>query len=111
MKILRPATTLLLVFALILTPFAPPLPALAAPRAAMPVATATIPTWPRVIDRDGNHIIVYQPQLKSWRAYRSLIADTAISIQQGTNKPILGVISWHADTITDTVTRLVVIRN
>jgi hypothetical protein len=113
MKILRPAITLLLALALTLTQFTPPqLQASPANPSPAPAAIAPPPpTWPKVIDRNGNHIIVYQPQLKSWRAYRSVIADTAISIQQGTNKPILGVISWHADTITDTNSRIVVIRN
>lgn len=74
-------------------------------------ATTSVPPWPRALDRNGAHIIVYQPQVRSWRSYRSLIADTAVSIQQGDTKPILGVISWHADTIANVATRTVVIHN
>jgi hypothetical protein len=97
----------LVVTALIFIPFTTP-PLKAAP---VPTATVPIPPWPKVVDRDGAHVIVYQPQVKSWRGYRSLIADTAISIQQGEAKTILGVISWHADTITDVQSRIVFIRN
>jgi hypothetical protein len=67
--------------------------------------------WPKVFDRNGAHIVVYQPQIRTWRSYRSLIADTAVSIAQNNAKPILGVISWHADTITDVSTRTVFVRS
>ena len=46
--------------------------------------------------------MVYQPQLKAWQKYHTLVADTAISITDPGQKPVLGVISWRADTITDT---------
>ena len=93
---------------LLLVPFSTPLL-----QASPPARTATpyVSPWPRAFDRDGAHVIVYQPQVKSWRSYRSLIADTAISIQQGNTKPVLGVISWHADTITDVSSRNVFVRN
>ena len=67
-----------------------------------PAATAgTTPSWPRVFDRNGTHVVVYQPQLKAWQKYRTLVADTAISITDKGQKPVLGVISWRAETITD----------
>ncbi len=75
------------------------------------VSPATVPSWPRVFDRDGIHLIVYQPQLKIWQKYRSLVADTAISITQNGAKPILGVISWRADTLTDVAAGTVFISN
>jgi hypothetical protein len=106
----------LIVSACLLVAAAPPPLSLAsssghpAPPATSVVSTA--PTWPRVFDRNGAHIIVYQPQLKIWQGYRNLVADTAISIQQnGTNKPILGVISWKANTITDVTTKTVIVRD
>jgi len=78
---------------------------------AAPAAPVGPAPWPRAYDANGNHVLVYQPQVKSWRAYRSLIADTAVSIQQGDTKPILGVISWHADTIANVSANTVFIRN
>jgi hypothetical protein len=74
-----------------------------APAASAPVA----PAWPKIIDRDGNHIIVYQPQLKSWEKYRTLVADTAISITPAGGKQILGVISWRANTLANVSERTV----
>jgi hypothetical protein len=75
-------------------------------------ATAYVSPWPKTFDRNGAHLVVYQPQVKSWRSYRSLIADTAISVTQpGGTKPILGVISWHAETITNVSSRTVFVRN
>lgn len=87
----------------------PPAPLQAFPAA--PSAAAYASPWPKVFDRNGAHIVVYQPQVKSWRNYRSLIADTAISITQPNAKPILGVISWHADTITNVNARTVFVAN
>ena len=73
-----------------------------------PAASAPVtPAWPKVIDRDGNHIIVYQPQLKSWEKYRTLVADTAISITPAGGKQILGVISWRANTLANVSERTV----
>ncbi|MGB9243500.1 MAG: hypothetical protein WCC03_09120 [Candidatus Acidiferrales bacterium] len=74
-----------------------------APAASAPAA----PAWPKVIDRDGNHIIVYQPQLKSWEKYRTLVADTAISITPAGGKQFLGVISWRANTVANVSARSV----
>lgn len=65
------------------------------------------PSWPKVFDRNGAHAIVYQPQLRSWRAYRFLTADTAISITQPGGQPILGVISWSASTLANVSARTV----
>ena len=73
--------------------------------------SATTPSWPRVFDRNGTHVVVYQPQLKAWQKYRTLVADTAISITDQGQKPVLGVISWRADTITDTSAQTVYVSN
>ena len=64
----------MLTLSLLLVPFSTPF--LQASPAA-PSATPDVSPWPRAVDRDGAHVIVYQPQVKSWRGYRSLIADTA----------------------------------
>ncbi len=49
-----------------------------APATPVPAATVGAPAWPKVIDRDGNHVILYQPQLNRgrstarwWRTRRS----------------------------------------
>jgi len=78
----------------------PALPdAWAAPSPGAPTASLDGPSWPKAFERNGNHILVYQPQLKSWQRYRTLVADTAVSIKpSGGGQPILGVISWRAAT-------------
>jgi hypothetical protein len=75
-----------------------------------PASAAYPPSWPKIIDKDGNHVIVYQPQLKSWQKYRTLVADTAISITPNGGKQILGIISWRANTIANLSTRMVFIK-
>lgn len=89
-------------------PLAPLQTAAASP---VPVSTPAPPTWPRVIDRDGNHVLLYQPQLKSWQNYRELVADTAISVTPQGGKQMLGVISWKADTQANVSLRTVYIHN
>src|ERR1700727_711758 len=85
-------------------PFASMQAAAASP---VPASAPVPPAWPKIIDRDGNHIIVYQPQLKSWEKYRTLVADTAISITPAGGKQILGVISWRANTLANVSERTV----
>lgn len=90
-------------------PFAPlqASPANNAPAASAP----TPPSWPRVFDRDGTHVIVYQPQVKSWQQYRELVADTAISITPKGEQQILGVISWKAETLANVSARTVFVND
>ena len=58
------------------------------------------------------HIAVYQPQLRAWQKYRTMVADSAISItEKADSKPILGVISWRADTITNVSLQTVYVKN
>lgn len=78
--------------------------------AAAASAPASLP-WPKTYDINGAHIIVYQPQLKSWRGFRTLIADTAVSITPKDGKPVLGVISIEANTIANVSARTVVIND
>jgi hypothetical protein len=62
-----------------------------------------IPSWPRVFDRNGMHLVVYQPQLRALQRYQAMVADTAISVTDNGGKPLLGVISWRADTFTNVI--------
>src|ERR1700752_985782 len=86
-------------------------PLQAAASSPSPVSAPTAPTWPKVFDRDGNHVVLYQPQLKSWQKFRELVADTAISITPQGGKQILGVISWKANTIANVSARTVYVHD
>ena len=88
-----------------------PLQAVASSFPSAPASAPVAPSWPRVLDRDGNHIMLYQPQLKNWQNYRELVADTAISITPKGGQQILGVISWKADTIANVSARTVYVHN
>jgi hypothetical protein len=77
----------------------------------VPASAPGAPSWPKIFERDGNHVILYQPQLKTWQKYRELVADTAISITPQGGKQILGVISWKADTIANVSTRTVYVHD
>ncbi|WP_353064182.1 hypothetical protein RBB77_00250 [Tunturibacter psychrotolerans] len=83
-----------------------------APASSKPAKTSTnIPPWPRVFGRGDVHLVVYQPQLKAWQKYRTMVADTAVSVTDKGQKPILGVISWRADTITNVSAQTVYVCN
>ncbi|WP_433966608.1 hypothetical protein [Tunturiibacter gelidiferens] len=64
-----------------------------------------------MFDRDGVHLVVYQPQLKAWQKYRTMVADTAVSVTDKGGKPVLGVISWRADTITNVSAQTVYVKD
>ncbi len=72
---------------------------------------STPPPWPRLMEKDGHRLIIYQPQLQSWQKFRDLTADTAVSLTPKGGKPALGVVSWRATTLTDTQARLVAIND
>ena len=75
-------------------------------------SSAPAPSWPRVFDRNGVHIVVYQPQLRAWQRYRTMVADSAISVtEKAGSKPVLGVISWRADTITNVSLQTVYVKD
>ena len=78
---------------------------------ALPAAATAVNAsgWPRVIDRNGYHVIVYQPQLKTWTQYRTLTADTAMSLTSADGKQVVGVVTWEANTIANVATRMVFI--
>ena len=69
------------------------------------------PKWPVEFNSDGNRLIIYQPQIRDWQKFHDLIFDTAVSVTPAGNKPVLGVVSWHATTLTDTQARIVVIKD
>ncbi len=80
-------------------------------QAPKPAVTPEVPQWPVEFQKDGNRLIIYQPQLRDWKNFRDLIADSAVSITPRGGQPVLGVATWHSNTLTDTQTRLVVIKD
>jgi hypothetical protein len=71
------------------------------------------PGWPREhTGADGTKLVVYQPQVDSWKGHRQIQARVAVAITppQGEHS-ILGVLWIEADTDTMPATRTVVLTN
>lgn len=88
----------------------------AAPAAAAPAAAAPAPEappadggWPRAIQtRTGGLLIIYQPQLVSWKDQKHLVAMAALSYTaKGAQKAKLGTIRLESPTSTSLEDRMV----
>ncbi|WP_443936431.1 hypothetical protein [Pedobacter sp. MW01-1-1] len=66
--------------------------------------------WPRQIKKDGGTLVYYQPQIDDWKEYKNLSFQMAFSLTPKGGKPILGVSSLQASTLTDKEARTVFIR-
>ncbi|MCB2189288.1 MAG: hypothetical protein KQJ78_22960 [Deltaproteobacteria bacterium] len=79
------------------------------PAWAMAAAPAD-PGWPRVFQKDGRELLVYQPQIDSWENYQKLHLRCAIAVKTGpAAKEKYGVAEITADTVTDHETRTVAV--
>ncbi len=69
-------------------------------------------SWPPTITTNEATIVVYQPQVIAWHAYRTLEVRMAVAVtRQGATKPVLGAVEAAVDTQTDFDTRSVLIAN
>ena len=73
------------------------------------VATPPVdPGWPRVIQKNGKQLTIYQPQVDFWKDYANIHFRCAISVKAGASqKEKFGVAEVDAETVTDTATRTV----
>ncbi len=68
--------------------------------------------WPRKFENKGNTVIIYQPQLEEWTAYKSINARTAVSVKlKGEEQEHFGALYITADTETDFESREVLFKN
>ena len=67
--------------------------------------------WPREKTQNGARIVYYQPQIDSWKDYRTLDARMAIQVTPAGGKTTPGVVSIQARTDANKETRTVVISN
>src|ERR1700733_3898363 len=67
--------------------------------------------WPREKTENGARIVYYQPQIDSWKDYRTLDARMAIQVTPAGGKTTPGVVSIQARTDADKENRTVVISN
>ena len=69
------------------------------------------PGWPREHYRDGNRLIVYQPQVDDWKNFQELSWRMAVSITPKGGKDVVGVVEMKGNTDVDNVSKVVVITN
>lgn len=104
----RPFGMLLIIAAL----FLPAGAASAAAEAAVQPDASTQPadiSWPRVFEKDGKKLTVYQPQVDSWTDYTMLHCRCAIAVEGVLKDERFGVAEIDAQTIVDPSSRLVAI--
>ena len=66
------------------------------------------PGWPRQFNKNGQKVVVYQPQVDSWQDFTKLHYRVAISFAAGSGKKeIYGVAEGDADTVVNQETRTV----
>jgi len=75
------------------------------------VAFAQDPGWPRVLTKQGNTLVYYQPQVDSWTHFQELDWRMAISITSAAGKTAIGAVSLQGWTTIDTDTQTVLISN
>ena len=68
-----------------------------------PAAPAPVDTgWPRTHERDGQTVVIYQPQVDDWKDQKSMTFRAAVAVTPlGATEPVYGVVNAHADTIVD----------
>ncbi|MDX9788179.1 MAG: hypothetical protein RBT11_15465 [Desulfobacterales bacterium] len=66
------------------------------------------PGWPRVFEKNGKQLTVYQPQVDYWNDYKDLRCRFAIAVKTGpSQQEKLGVVEIDADTVVDHAERVV----
>jgi hypothetical protein len=77
----------------------------------LPLLAQTAPEtdeyWPKEIDSNNIHLVLYQPQVESWKGNRIEARSAVIVTLQGDSTQIFGTVSMRARTEVDKVTRLV----
>ena len=69
------------------------------------------PGWPREHVRDGNRLLVYQPQVDDWKNFHDLTWRMAVSLTPKGGKEVVGVIEMKGTTQVDNDNKLVLITN
>ena len=78
--------------------------------AASNAAPSGDPGWPRVLQKNGKQLTIYQPQVDSWKDHANLHFRCAISVKTSTSKKEkFGVAEIDAQTVTDQAARVVAV--
>ena len=73
--------------------------------------TATDLTWPRTFENEQNKVIVYQPQIDSWKEHTLLSGKAAVVVEQPGEKAVYAGLFLQTDTEVDTASRTALLKN
>ena len=97
------------------TPPPPSVPGGPTPAGAVspPPGQVKAPTlWPRTFSKDGNVLVLYQPQIDSWANHTTMVFRAAFSIvTSGSTTMNYGVVTVQGQTLVDDSARSVLITN
>jgi len=66
--------------------------------------------WPRVYEKDGDELVLYQPQIDSWEDFSELQARAAVALTlAGSSEPVYGALYMRAKSHVDFETMTVLI--
>lgn len=68
-------------------------------------------TWPRVVDDRGFHLVIYQPQVDSWKMNRLEAHAAVTASSEGSSSESFGIVKLSARTGVDKETRTVSIED
>lgn len=69
--------------------------------------TTSVPTWPREVDDNGFHIVVYQPQIDKWKDNRLEARAAVTASRPDSTQETFGIVTLSARTEVDKETRMV----
>src|SRR5438067_5150014 len=72
---------------------------------------ATRPGWSREQYRNGNRLIISQPQVDDWKDFQQLTWRMAVSLTPKSGKEVVGVVEMKGNTDIDNVAKVAVITN
>lgn len=79
---------------------------------ATPAITTLDQGWPRTFAKDGDSLVMYQPQIDAWTNYTRIRFRAALAVTpKGATEPVYGVMGVQADTLVDKEARTVLMSN
>jgi hypothetical protein len=67
--------------------------------------------WPKEFDDSGYHLVLYQPQVDSWKKDRLEVRAAATATRQGQSNEIFGIVTFSARTEVDKEVRMVALQD
>jgi hypothetical protein len=68
---------------------------------------SSVENWPRVVDANGFHLVIYQPQVDSWKNNRLEARAAVTATRPGATQESFGIVTLNARTDVDKMVRTV----